>query len=130
MKRLMHGLAVAFAAGSLWADTAVWTKTDDQVENLWGWSWGKSTNWDAGYIPQTGDDVSLPTAPDAGVDTVRSLVAQEGQAYGNYSIGTLTGLSLYEIVLSLGSVLTVTDPSSFYGVFKVISNAESSTASR
>lgn len=113
MKRMAYGLAAVFAAGSLWADTAVWTKTDDQVENLWGWSWGKSTNWDAGHIPQTGDNVSLPTAPDAGVDKVMALVAQEDRSYGNYSIGTLTGLSSYEIALSLGSNLTVTDPSGF-----------------
>ena len=130
MKRIVYALAVTVAACSLWAGTAVWTKTNNQAENLWGLSWGLSANWESGYIPQTGDNVSLPTAPDAGVDKVMALVAQEGQAYGNYSIGTLTGLSLYEIVLSLGSVLTVTDPSGFYGVFKVISNAESSTASR
>ena len=132
MKRMAYGLAAVFAAGSLWADTAVWTKTDSSAASWnwnaspWGLNWGLGSNWKSGSAPQTGDDVSFSKTPDEGVDKICTVVGQESNAYGNFSINTLSGLSSYEIILSLGSNLTVTDPSGFYGVFKVESNSDHS----
>ena len=129
MKRIIYGFAAVFAAGTLLANTAVWTKTDSTAASWdlnvsdWGLSWAFGTNWASGSAPQTGDDVSFTTEPDAGVSKLVSLVANENSSNGNYSIGTLTGLPCYEIILPQAAQLTVTDPSGFYGVFKVADNA-------
>ena len=118
MKRIIYGFAAVFAAGSLLADTAVWTKTDE-YENLNGDNSSYLTNpanWQSGSAPQSGDSLSFPNQPDPGVERISAALPG---GYTDYIFDTISGLAAYDFTFGKENKVTVNDASGFYGVFRV-----------
>ena len=117
MKRLLFSCAALAAAGTLLADTAVWTKTDE-YENLSGDNSSfinNPANWQSGSAPQSGDSLSFPNAPNLGIERISAAVP----GWGNYTFDTITGLSSYDFTFGRQNQVTINDASGFYGVFRV-----------
>ena len=110
MKKLITMIvgSCLLAALSAWAETRTWIGTENS-----SYRWNDAANWKDGAKP-TAEDTASFLAPPA-MERVNVIV--DGDE--NVTIDALEGLSAYDIVFHINKMLSVRDPSQFFGAFRV-----------
>ena len=113
MKKLITMIVGGFlAAISVSAETCTWIATDSPSS-----SWMEPANWQNGATPEAGDTASFSAQPT--VDKVGVYLP----SYNSRTVDAIEGLSSYDILFQLSTLLTVRDPSQFFGAFRVDYNS-------